>query len=131
MSLDHRLLLEAHKLGLSPAEMTDAQFRAAALAAMTAREKVAAAASVAGAYARVTIAGQEVPGYVEEARRGKCEPNTCGSFIRLADGSPACLDCGCSGSGPVGLTLKWKDKKSKCPKKPPLWSEYTDGVKHP
>lgn len=99
-------------------DMTSAEVSALAADAMTLREKVGAAAAIAGTVYRTQVEGRRVALSVFDARRQGCGSNVCGRFGVTSDGRPVCGACGCSG---WLLEQKWWDPAQACPLPEPLW----------
>lgn len=118
------MLRAATERGLSPSDMTSAEFQSAALSAMTTAEIARAGMALSMSTVRVKALKQSVPLPVLQERERTCRANLCGKFVELADGEPACLACGCCGSSV--REIKWVDPLSKCPLG--LWHQHRESA---
>lgn len=108
--MDRKLLELALKKGWNPSKLSAAQLTALNLEVRSLGELIKDGAKAAASIAQTAINLNVVS--EEKAQSNEATCRTCEKFTTLDNGKPACLACGCSGTG---ITAKWKDKGQSCP----------------
>jgi hypothetical protein len=112
-AVQQKIVAIARRYGLNPGSLTTDQYtRFSLMAREGLRAKVDAAASALSSVARTRLLGMRVVPEVAASNKAKCEACPDAAFSVLADGAPACGQCGCSGRL---LISKWVDPHGECP----------------
>lgn len=113
-AIQQKIVQLARQYGLNPGNLTTEQYtRFSLMARTTVREKIEAATAAGASLARTRLLGMKVTPEVAASNKAVCEKCPDKQYRMLADNSPACGACGCSGRF---LISKWVDPMQACPK---------------